>query len=152
MVLIPDSRTYGISKRLPEDERRRLRMILDRVKPEEHGVIVRTAAENATEHELQTDMSRLLDLWEEIKESSKKASGPTLLYREPSLAVRVIREEFSSDYRGIVIDDAELFDEVRQYIADFNPEFADRVEFHDTSGEGLSLFEKMHVHEQIHKG
>ncbi|MFM8955580.1 MAG: Rne/Rng family ribonuclease [Actinomycetota bacterium] len=151
VVLIPDSRTYGISKRLPEDERRRLRTILDRVKPEEHGVIVRTAAENATEHELQTDMSRLLDLWEEIKESSKKASGPTLLYREPSLAVRVIREEFSSDYRGIVIDDAELFDEVRQYIADFNPEFADRVEFHDTSGEGLSLFEKMHVHEQIHK-
>ncbi|MFM7829190.1 MAG: Rne/Rng family ribonuclease [Actinomycetota bacterium] len=151
VVLIPDSRTYGISKRLPEDERRRLRTILDRVKPEEHGVIVRTAAENATEHELQTDMSRLLDLWEEIKESSKKASGPTLLYREPSLAVRVIREEFSSDYRGIVIDDAELFDEVRQYIADFNPEFADRVEFHDTHGEGLSLFEKMHVHEQIHK-
>jgi len=151
VVLIPDSPTYGISKRLPEDERRRLRTILDRVKPEEHGVIVRTAAENATEHELQTDMSRLLDLWEEIKESSKKASGPTLLYREPSLAVRVIREEFSSDYRGIVIDDAELFDEVRQYIADFNPEFADRVEFHDTNGEGLSLFEKMHVHEQIHK-
>jgi len=71
VVLIPDSRTYGISKRLPEDERRRLRTILDRVKPEEHGVIVRTAAENATEHELQTDMSRLLDLWEEIKESSK---------------------------------------------------------------------------------
>ncbi|MFM7819271.1 MAG: ribonuclease E/G, partial [Actinomycetota bacterium] len=136
VVLIPDSRTYGISKRLPEDERRRLRTILDRVKPEEHGVIVRTAAENATEHELQTDMSRLLDLWEEIKESSKKASGPTLLYREPSLAVRVIREESSSDYRGIVIDDAELFDEVRQYIADFNPEFANRVEFHDTSGEG----------------
>jgi len=151
VVMIPDSRTYGISKRLPEDERRRLRTILDRVKPEEHGIIVRTAAENATEHELQTDMSRLLDLWEEIKESSKRASGPTLLYREPSLAVRVIREEFSSDYRGIVIDDSELFDEVRQYIADFNPEFADRVEFHDTNSEGLSLFEKMHVHEQIHK-
>ena len=67
VVLIPDSRTYGISKRLPEDERRRLRTILDRVKPEEHGIIVRTAAENATEHELQTDMSRLLELWEDIK-------------------------------------------------------------------------------------
>ncbi|MFZ8893575.1 MAG: ribonuclease E/G, partial [Ilumatobacteraceae bacterium] len=151
VVLIPDSRTYGISKRLPEDERRRLRAILDRVKPEEHGVIVRTAAENATEHELQTDMSRLLELWEDIKEKSKKASGPTLLYREPSLAVRVIREEFSSDYRGIIIDDRELFEEVRQYIGDFNPEFLDRVEFHDTVSEGLSLFEKQHVHEQIHK-
>ena len=151
VVLIPDSRTYGISKRLPEDERRRLRTILDRVKPEEHGIIVRTAAENATEHELQTDMSRLLELWEDIKERSKKASCPTLLYREPSLAVRVIREEFSSDYRGIILDDRDLFEEVRQYIGDFNPEFLDRVEFHDTAAEGLSLFEKQHVHEQIHK-
>jgi ribonuclease E len=96
-------------------------------------------------------MSRLLELWEDIKERSKKASGPTLLYREPSLAVRVIREEFSSDYRGIILDDRDLFEEVRQYIGDFNPEFLDRVEFHDTAAEGLSLFEKQHVHEQIHK-
>ncbi len=151
VVLIPDSRTYGISKRLPEDERRRLRSILDRVKPDEHGIIVRTAAENATEHELRTDMTRLLALWEEIKEKSKKSSGPTLLYREPPLAVRVIREEFSSDYRGIIIDERELYEEVRQYIGDFNPEFMDRVEFYDTNAEGLSLFENQHVHEQIHK-
>lgn len=151
VVLIPDSRTYGISKRLPDDERRRLRSILDRVKPEEHGIIVRTAAENATEHELRTDMTRLLALWEEIKEKSKKSSGPTLLYREPPLAVRVIREEFSSDYRGIIIDERELYEEVRQYIGDFNPEFLDRVEFYDTQAEGLSLFENQHVHEQIHK-
>ena len=151
VVLIPDSRTYGISKRLPDDERRRLRSILDRVKPEEHGIIVRTAAENATEHELRTDMTRLLALWEEIKEKSKKSSGPTLLYREPPLAVRVIREEFSSDYRGIIIDERELYEEVRQYIGDFNPEFLDRVEFFDTQVEGLSLFENQHVHEQIHK-
>lgn len=151
VVLIPDSRTYGISKRLPDDERRRLRSILDRVKPEEHGIIVRTAAENATEHELRTDMTRLLALWEDIKEKSKKSSGPTLLYREPPLAVRVIREEFSSDYRGIIIDERELYEEVRQYIGDFNPEFLDRVEFYDTQAEGLSLFENQHVHEQIHK-
>jgi ribonuclease E len=124
---------------------------LDRVKPEEHGIIVRTAAENATEHELRTDMTRLLALWEEIKEKSKKSSGPTLLYREPPLAVRVIREEFSSDYRGIIIDERELYEEVRQYIGDFNPEFLDRVEFFDTQAEGLSLFENQHVHEQIHK-
>lgn len=151
VVLIPDSSTYGISKRLPDDERRRLRSILDRVKPGQHGVIVRTAAENATEHELRTDMTRLLALWEEIKEKSKKASGPTLLYSEPPLAVRVIREEFSSDYRGIILDDRALYEEVRQYIGDYNPEFLDRVEFYDSQLEGLSLFEKHHVHEQIHK-
>ncbi len=151
VVLIPDSRTYGISKRLPEGERRRLRSILDRIKPEEHGIIVRTAAENATEHELTTDLTRLLEQWATIREAATKASSPTLLYREPPLAVRVIREEFSSDYRSIVIDDRALYNEVRDYIQAFNPEFADRVEFYDQSAEDLALFEQHRVHEQLRK-
>jgi ribonuclease E len=150
-VLIPDSRTYGISKRLPEGERRRLRGILDRIKPEEHGIIVRTAAENATEHELTTDLTRLLEQWETIREAAAKANSPTLLYREPPLAVRVIREEFSSDYRGIIIDDQKLYNEVREYIQAFNPEFADRVEYFDQQAEGLALFEQHRVHEQLRK-
>jgi ribonuclease E len=151
VVLIPDSRTYGISKRLPEGERRRLRGILDRIKPEQHGIIVRTAAENATEHELTTDLTRLIEQWESIRKQAEKASSPSLLYREPPLAVRVIREEFSSDYRGIVIDDPQLFEEVRDYIAAFNPEFADRVELFDADKEGLPLFEQYRVHEQLRK-
>ena len=137
VVLIPDSRTYGISKRLPDDERKRLRNVLDRIKPKEHGLIVRTAAENATEHELTTDMKQLLDRWEKIKDAATKASSPTLLYREPSLAVRVIREEFSSDYRGIVIDDRTLYNEVHEYIGAFNPDFVDRVEYWDAEKEDL---------------
>jgi len=151
VVLIPDSRTYGISKRLPEGERRRLRGILDRIKPEQHGIIVRTAAENATEHELTTDLTRLIEQWNEIRAKAEKATSPTLLYREPPLAVRVIREEFSSDYRGIVIDDAALFEEVRDYIGAFNPEFADRIELYDAEKEGLPLFEQHRVHEQLRK-
>ena len=151
VVLIPDSRTYGISKRLPEGERRRLRGILDRIKPEQHGIIVRTAAENATEHELTTDLTRLIEQWNEIRSKAEKATSPTLLYREPPLAVRVIREEFSSDYRGIVIDDAALFEEVRDYIGAFNPEFADRIELYDAEKEGLPLFEQHRVHEQLRK-
>ena len=151
VVLIPDSRTYGISKRLPEGERRRLRSILDRIKPEEHGIIVRTAAENATEHELTTDLTRLLEQWATIREAATKANSPTLLYREPPLAVRVIREEFSSDYRSIVIDDRALFNEVRDYIQAFNPEFADRVEYYDQAAEDLALFEQHRVHEQLRK-
>ena len=151
VVLIPNSRTYGISKRLPDAERKRLRGILDRVKPEEHGLIVRTAAETATEHELRADMTRLVEQWNQIEAKAKKANGPTLLYREPPLAVRVIREEFNSDYRGVVIDDRQLFEDVRDYVQDFNPELADRVEYYDAAAEGLSLFEKNHVHEQIHK-
>jgi ribonuclease E len=151
VVLIPNSKTYGISKRLDDSERRRLRHILDRVKPAHHGVIVRTAAEHATEHELTADMTRLLDEWAKIEEAAKGATSPKLLYREPELAVRTIREEFNAEYRGVVIDDLELFEEVRSYVADFNPELADRVEYFDRDAEPLSLFETQHVHEQLHK-
>ena len=151
VVLIPNSKTYGISKRLDDSERRRLRNILDRVKPAHHGVIVRTAAEHATEHELTADMSRLLAEWEQIEKASQNAQGPTLLYREPELAVRVIREEFNAEYRGVVIDDRRLYEDVRNYVQAFNPELADRVEYFDRDAEPLSLFETHHVHEQLHK-
>ena len=151
VVLIPNSMTYGISKRLPDDVRKRLRAILDRVKPAQHGLIVRTAAEYASEEELRADMSLLLDEWEQIAAKGAAAKQPTLLYREPELAVRVIREEFNADYRGVVIDDRRLYEELRGYIGAFNPELADRVEFYDAQAEGLSLFEQYHVHEQVHK-
>jgi ribonuclease E len=151
VVLIPNSTTYGISKRLPDDVRKRLRGILDRVKPAEHGLIVRTAAEAATEEELRADMMILLDQWEEIAAKAAKAQRPALLYREPELAVRVIREEFNADYRGVVIDDERLFNDVRKYVGAFNPDLADRIEYYDAAAEGISLFEKFHVHEQVHK-
>ncbi|HEX6657876.1 MAG TPA: Rne/Rng family ribonuclease, partial [Ilumatobacter sp.] len=151
VVLIPNSKTYGISKRLPDDVRKRLRAILDRVKPAQHGLIVRTAAEHATEDELRADMTLLLDQWEQIAAKAASTKQPTLLYREPELAVRVIREEFNADYRGVVLDDSRLFEELRQYIGAFNPELADRVEYYDAEAEGLSLFEQYHVHEQVHK-
>ena len=151
VVLIPNSKTYGISKRLPDDVRKRLRNILDRVKPAEHGLIVRTAAEHATEHELRADMTRLLDQWSAIEAKARKAQGPALLYREPELAVRVIREEFNAEYRGVVIDDPRLHEDVRDYVHAFNPELSDRIEFYDSAAEGLPLYERFHVHEQIHK-
>ena len=151
VVLIPNSSTYGISKRLPDDVRTRLRNILDRVKPEHHGLIVRTAAEHATEAELTADMELLLAQWAEIERLAAEAKKPALLHREPELAVRVIREEFNADYRGVVIDDERLHREVRDYVAAFNPELADRIEYYDTAAEGISLFERHHVHEQVHK-
>lgn len=151
VVLIPNSKTYGISKRLADDERRRLRSVLDRVKPAEHGVIVRTAAEHATEQELVADMKQLLAEWQGIEKRAQSANGPTLLYREPELAVRVIREEFNAEYRGVIIDDERLYEDVKNYVAAFNPELADRVTYYDREAEGLSLFEFHHVHEQVHK-
>ncbi|HLT17436.1 MAG TPA: Rne/Rng family ribonuclease [Acidimicrobiales bacterium] len=151
VVLIPNSSTYGISKRLSDDERKRLRRILDAVKPAEHGVIVRTAAEGVTDQEIENDVRRLVDQWNQIDALAKKTQAPALLYREPDMAVRVIREEFNSDYRGVIIDDRELYESVRDYVASISPELADRVEYYDPEAEALPLYEKLHIHEQLHK-
>lgn len=151
VVLIPNSDTYGISKRLGDRERRRLRSILDKVKPAEHGVIVRTAAEDVTAEEVERDVRRLLEQWEKISDLARKAKAGTLLFREPELAVRVIREEFNRDYRGVVIDDAALYQQVKGYMETIAPALADRIEFHDASKEPLALFERYHVSEQLRK-
>jgi ribonuclease E len=151
VVLIPNSKTYGISKRLSDDERRRLRQILDRVKPAHHGIIVRTAAESVTAEEIERDVIQLLKQWEQIEQLVKTVKAPALLYREPDMAVRVIREEFNKDYRGIILDDPALHEEVRSYVAAISPTLADRVQLHDRTVEPLSIFERHHVHEQLHK-
>jgi len=151
VVLIPNSSTYGISKRLADDERRRLRSILDKVKPPQHGVIVRTAAEGVTSEEISTDVRRLLSQWEQIESRAASVQAPALLYREPDMALRVIREEFNDDYRGVIIDDPGLFNEVHEYVSSISPALADRVQYYDRSIEPLSIFERHHVHEQLHK-
>ena len=151
VVLIPESETYGISKRLADDERRRLRKILDEVKPAGHGLIVRTAADGASAEELERDVARLLRQWDNVQELAKTSRAPQLLYREPDLAVRVIREEFNRDYRGVVIDDPNLYAQVKEYVSSITPELADRVELVDPAAEPLPLFERFRVHEQVHK-
>ncbi|HEY6533838.1 MAG TPA: ribonuclease E/G, partial [Acidimicrobiales bacterium] len=120
-------------------------------KPPQHGVIVRTAAEGVTSDEIAADVRRLLAQWAAIEELASKVQAPALLYREPDMAVRVIREEFNDDYRGVVIDDEQLYAEVRDYVASISPALADRVQHYDRSVEPLSIFERHHVHEQIHK-
>ena len=151
VVLVPNSTTYGISKRLPERERKRLRKILDRVKPEGAGIIVRTAAENITEEEIVADVRRLAEQWEAIDKLAKQNNTPTLLYREPEMAVRVIREEFNKDYRGIIIDDKALYEDVKGYVSSITPALADRVQYYDRDAENMSLFERHHVTEQLRK-
>jgi len=151
VVLVPNSDTYGISKRLPDKERTRLRKILDRIKPKEHGVIVRTAAEDVTAEELELDVARLLNQWNVIVEDSQKQGGPRLLNREPDLAVRLIREEFTKDFRGVVLDDRALFEDVAGYMQAVTPALADRIEHYDPETEGVDLFERYHVYEQLQK-
>jgi ribonuclease E len=151
VVLIPNSSTYGISKRLADDERKRLRQVLDRVKPDQHGIIVRTAAEGVTSEEIEADVRRLLDQWTRIDRMASQVKAPALLYREPDMAVRVIREEFNDQYRGVVIDDPGLYEDVRDYVASISPALADRVQLYDGTTESLPVFERHHVHEQLHK-
>ncbi len=151
VVLVPNSSANGISKRLDDGERKRLRRIVDSVRPAGHGVIVRTAAAGASEDELKDDVSRLVEQWERIAAESLKGQGAKLLYREPDIAVRVIREELNSEYRAVVIDDPALHHQVHDYVAAVNPELADRVEYFDPAAEALPLFERFHVHEQLHK-
>ncbi len=153
VVLVPNSTTYGISKRLADDERKRLRTILDKVRPKGHGLIVRTAAEGVTASEIEADVARLARQWEQIEALAAKARnhGPTLLYREPDSAIRMIREELTNDFRKVVIDDAALFDQVSEYVSSISPEMAERVEYYDPATAPLPLFEKHHIHEQLHK-
>ncbi len=151
VVLIPNSTTYGISKRLDDSERKRLRNILDKVKPPQHGVIVRTAAEGVTSEEISSDVRRLLSQWDQIEALANSTQAPALLYREPDMAVRVIREEFNDNYRSVVIDDRALFNDVHDYVSSISPALADRIEFYDRGTEPLSIFERHHVHEQVHK-
>ncbi len=150
-VFIPNSDTYGISKRLGDDERKRLRRILDDVKPDGHGLIVRTAAEGASEDELRRDVARLYKQWTQIEALAAGSKAPKLLYREPNAAVRIIREEFNRDFRSVVIDDEETFNEVRDYVESISPEMAKRVEYHDPGYESLAVFERFHIHEQLHR-
>jgi ribonuclease E len=151
VVMVPNSTAFGISKRLDDTERKRLRRIVDDVRPKGHGLIVRTAAEGASQEELGHDVERLAAQWAAIEAEAGRSSAPGLLYREPDLAVRSVREEFNREYRGVVIDDEELYLQVKDYIEHVNPELADRVELYDPVAENMPVFERFHVHEQLHK-
>ena len=151
VVLVPNSSGFGISKRLPDSERKRLRSILERVKPEGHGLIMRTAAEKVTAAEIERDVARLVGQWNDISKLAKSSASPALLYREPEAPLRLIREELNSDYRGVIIDDRQLYSEVSGYVSSIIRPLADRVEHYDTKKEKLPLFERYYVTEQLKK-
>jgi ribonuclease E len=152
VVMVPGQpETYGISKRLPDDERKRLRRVLEGLRPPDAGLIVRTAAEGAAEAELARDVERLRAQWEQISKLAERSKPARLLYQEPPLVMRVVREEFTKEYRGVVIDDRDLYEEVRAYVEAMAPELAERVELYDEAEEGLPLYERFHVQEQLLK-
>jgi ribonuclease E len=150
LVLQPNWEITGISKRLDDRERRRLRALLKKIRPDGHGVIVRTAAEEATEEDLRADVDRLLSEWTAIEKKAKRAKAPAVLYEEPELTVKVVRDLFTDEeYRELVTDSERVYTLVTEYLSGVAPDLLPKVRLH--SGK-LPVFEEFHVVEQIHKG
>ena len=155
LVYVPEGSMTGISRKLPDTERARLKNILKEVVPDRAGVIVRTAAEGASEEELRADVERLTRTWEKIqaKADSKsggkgKGSAPVLVHGEPDLTVRVIRDVFNEDFTSLVVAGDQAYGEVSDYLGDVAPDLAERL--HKWTSEE-DLFTHYRVDEQIAK-
>ena len=150
LVLIPGGSMMGISRKLPDKERARLKKILKAVVPSGSGVIVRTAAEGATEEQIRDDVARLTRQWEDIeKKRANTKSAPTLLRGEPELAVRVVRDIFNEDFSKLVIEGRDTYATVKEYVDELSPELSDRVE------QWVGTEDVFHAHridEQLAKG
>ena len=149
LVYVPGGSMTGISRKLPDTERQRLKDILKKIVPEDAGVIIRTAAEGASEEELTRDVNRLTAQWEVIQKKAESTSNaPTLLYGEPDLAIRVIRDVFNEDFKELVVQGDDAWDTVEAYVAHVSPELTGRLTRY--TGEG-DVFHDLRIDEQLAK-
>ncbi|GGR70589.1 Rne/Rng family ribonuclease [Nocardioides luteus] len=148
LVYVPDGTTSGISRKLPDTERNRLKSLLKEIVPDTAGVIVRTAAEGAAEEELTRDVERLKARWEDIE---KKANGnaPQLLYGEPDLTLKVVRDLFTEDFAKLVISGEKSWETVKDYVQSVAPDLEERVEKYDGEADAFAAYR---IDEQIAKG
>jgi ribonuclease E len=150
VVFVPGGEMSGISRKLPENERARLKSILGNLIAEDEGVIVRTAAEGASEEELTRDVARLKAQWEDIKKKSEKSeiTTPTQLYGEPDLTVRVVRDLFNADFNRLIIQGDSAFEDISNYLGHVAPELMERVSKYTGTSD---LFTEYNVDEQLSK-
>jgi ribonuclease E len=149
LVYVPGGSMTGISRKLPDTERTRLKDILKKIVPEDAGVIIRSAAEGASEEELTRDVNRLTAQWEVIQKKSESTSNaPTLLYGEPDLAIRVIRDVFNEDFKDLVVQGDDAWDTVEAYVGHVSPELSGRLNRY--TGEG-DVFHDLRIDEQLMK-
>jgi len=148
LVLVPESDSVGISRRLPDDDRIRLRDVINKVRPEGYGVIVRTAALHASAEELAADISRLRKIWDQIQEEAKTGGAPRLVHEEPELLIKVIREHFTADFRKLLIDDPKAFETVVGYLRATAPDLVSKVQKYEDE---VPVFERYHVDDQLKK-
>ena len=148
LVLAPDAQVRGISRRLQDDERRRLRELVAEFRPEGMGVIVRTAAEGATPEDIKSDIDRLSEIWTGIEKDMKSATAPALIYQEPPLVIRVIREHFTRDFKRLIVDKRDTHDQILAYLGGTGSDLIEKVQLY---GDELPLFERFHVEDQLRK-
>ena len=153
LVYVPDGTTNGISRKLADTERTRLKSLLKEIVPDSAGVIVRTAAEGASEDELTRDVERLKARWEDIEAKVSTGNAPQLLYGEPDLTLKVVRDLFTEDFASLVIQGDDAWDTVQDYVAHIAPDLQERLERYDPAEHaGRDLFQTYRVDEQIAKG
>ena len=150
LVYVPSGEMSGISRRLPDQERSRLKSILKNLIPEDAGVIVRTASEGATEEELERDVVRLKAQWEDIEAKSKESgtNAPALLYSEPDLTVRVIRDIFNEDFNKLIVQGDQAWDDINNYLGHIAPELTAKIEKWSSPRD---LFVENRIEEQLAK-
>ena len=148
LVLVPNSDVQGISRRLPDDDRQRLRDIIRDAKPDGYGVIVRTAAAAASKNEIRTDIERLTRTWEGIQGSGNGGNSPRTVYQEPALLLRVLREHYTPEFRRLMIDDPESYEAVIEYLKEIDSDLIRTVQLYEDT---LPLFERFHVEDQLRK-
>jgi ribonuclease E len=154
LVYVPGASMTGISRKLPDTERTRLKQILKKVTPEHAGVIVRTAAEGAAEAELDRDITRLAAQWESIEKKAKTASAPALLHGEPDLTVRVIRDVFNEDFSKLIVSGDEGWEIIDEYVRYVAPHLAERISRWDNPDNGDAaddVFAAYRIDEQLAK-
>jgi ribonuclease E len=128
LVFVPDGSMTGISRKLPDSERTRLKKVLRGMLPEDAGVIVRTAAEGASEEELEGDVARLRAQWEDIARKAQAVHAPALLYGEPDLAIKVVRDIFNEDFSSLVVSGDDAFETLTSYIGHVAPDLVGRLQ------------------------
>ncbi|WP_433725879.1 Rne/Rng family ribonuclease [Actinoplanes sp. CA-051413] len=149
LVYVPNGNASGISRKLPDNERKRLRDVLKKLVPDGAGVIVRTAAEGASEDELARDVKRLQAQWDDIQAKAAEGHAPAALSEEPDLVIRVVRDLFNEDFREVVIQGEQAYGEVESYLDSVSPELLDRL--HRYTGVN-DIFADKRIDEQILKG
>ncbi|MFG2064672.1 Rne/Rng family ribonuclease [Micromonospora sp. NPDC048871] len=149
LVYVPGGNASGISRKLPDTERKRLRDALKKLVPDGAGVIVRTAAEGASEDELARDVKRLQAQWEDIQAKAAEGGAPVLLYEEPDLVIRVVRDLFNEDFRELVIEGDQSYDMVESYLSHVSPDLLARLRRHVGT---TDVFAEYRIDEQILKG